>query len=230
MTRICVLSHSPQHSAQIRASMSAPSEPGSPTFPAPSRSCPHRAHMTTAMRSCYKRRSPKPADSADRAVAEDRTAKHVRKGNGTECPAIGALLGAVAEHRARVVGHSGDPLQHQPVGISGVPNEHDFPNSGPARELRNQDPVARAERGFHAPARHRDAPQHRYARAATAFWTRVAWGPPAFVQMSAILSIMSRRVLASPRSSEPLTFEHCLAAFQQRSVISGYFWTCSGLK
>src|SRR5205814_98342 len=35
MTRICVLSHSFQHSAQIRASISAPSEPGSPTFPAP---------------------------------------------------------------------------------------------------------------------------------------------------------------------------------------------------
>jgi hypothetical protein len=69
-----------------------------------------------------------------------------------------------------------------------------------------------------------------YALAAAAFATRVAWGPPALVQTSAILSIISRRVFASPRSSEPLTFEHCFAAFQQSSVISGYFWTCSGLK
>src|SRR5438445_7688186 len=208
MTRICVLSHSPQHSAQFRSSMSAPGEPGSPTFPAPSRSCPHRAQMTTAMRSFYKRRSPKPADPADRAVSEERPAKHVRKGHRTERPAVGALFRAIAQHPARAVGHGGDPLQHQAVGISRVPNEHDFPDFGPAHEVRNHDPVSRTERGFHAPARHCDAPQQRYARAATAFWTRVAWGPPALVQTSAILSIMSRRVLASPRSSEPFTFEH----------------------
>src|SRR3989454_12082260 len=137
MTRICVVSHSPQQSAQIRVSMSTPSEPGSPTFPAPSRSSPQRAQMTTAMRSCYKPCPPKPADPADRAVAEDRSAEHVRKGHRTERPAVSALFGAIAEHRAGAVGHRGDPLQHQTVGISGIPNEHDFPDFGPAHKVRN---------------------------------------------------------------------------------------------
>src|SRR6266576_433976 len=58
MTRICVLSHSVQHSPQMRASMSAPSEPGSPTFPALSRSCPQRAQTTIAIRYEHVRERP----------------------------------------------------------------------------------------------------------------------------------------------------------------------------
>src|SRR5437773_9815742 len=100
MTRICVLSHSFQHSAQIRASISAPSEPGSPTFPAPSRSWPHRAQTTTATRSSYKRPSPKPADSPDRGVPEKGAADHVPKRHRAERPAIGALFGAVPKNGA----------------------------------------------------------------------------------------------------------------------------------
>ena len=59
---------------------------------------------------------------------------------------------------------------------------------------------------------------------------RVAVGPPAFVHTSPILSMRSSSVFASLMSRDCLTFEHCFAAFQQRSVISGYFCTCSGLK
>src|SRR5205814_8701351 len=99
MTRICVLSHSFQHSAQIRASISAPSEPGSPTVPAPSRSWPHRAQTTVATRSVYKRASPKPADSPDRRVSEESASKDVAERHRPERAAVGALLRTVAKHR-----------------------------------------------------------------------------------------------------------------------------------
>src|SRR5687768_1695455 len=49
MTRICVASHSFQHSAQIFSSTSAPRVPGSPTLPAPSRVCAQRAQVTAAI-------------------------------------------------------------------------------------------------------------------------------------------------------------------------------------
>src|SRR6267143_2325205 len=152
MTRICVLSHSSQHSPQIRASMSAPSEPGSPTFPAPSRSCPQRAQMTTAMRSSYKRPSLKPAHTGKGTVAEEGTAENVREPHRAERPAVGALLRAVTEHRARSIRHSGDSLQHEALGLPRVADEHDLAHAGRTREAGNDDPVAGAKRGFHAPA------------------------------------------------------------------------------
>src|SRR2546423_15486139 len=111
MPRICVLSHSVQHSAQIRASMSAPSEPGSPTFPAPSRCCPHRAQMTMAMRSSYGRTSPKPADPGDRAVSKEGAAEDVRKRDRAERPTVGALVGTIAQYGAHPRAHPGDPLE-----------------------------------------------------------------------------------------------------------------------
>src|SRR5256885_9398740 len=126
MTRICVLSHSVQHSAQIRVSMSAPSEPGSPTFPAPSRSCPHRAHLTTAMRQSYKCASPKPAHARNRAVPEDRAAEDIRESHRAERPAVGAVLRAVTEHRAGPIRHGGDAFQHQALGFPRVADEHDL--------------------------------------------------------------------------------------------------------
>src|SRR2546421_6532375 len=157
MTRICVLSHSCQHSAQIRASMSAPSEPGSPTLPAPSRSWPHRAQTTIATRSSYKRVSPKPADPADRRVSEKRAGDHVLHRDRAERPAVGALFGAIAEDGATPVVDRGDPFQHQIFRVARVPYEHDLPHPWGTRELGHDDPVARRERGLHAPARHGDA-------------------------------------------------------------------------
>src|SRR6266581_5176172 len=157
MTRICVLSHSVQHSRQIRASISAPSEPGSPTLPAPSRSCPQRAQTTTATRSCYGRTSPKPADPADRPITEDRSAEHVRERYLAERPAIRAPVGAVTEHGARPVGHRSDALQHDVLPVARVADEDDLPDPGGARQGRHDDPVAGAERGFHASACHRYA-------------------------------------------------------------------------
>src|SRR2546430_13328223 len=107
MTGICVLSHSVQPSAHIRVSMSAPSEPGSPTFPAPSRSCPHRAHLTTATHQSYKRASPKPAHARNRAIPENRAAEDIPEPHRAERPAVGALLQAVTEHRAGPIRHGG---------------------------------------------------------------------------------------------------------------------------
>src|SRR5918992_3859748 len=156
MTRICVAVHSFQHSAQIRASMSAPSEPGSPTFPAPSRSCPHRAQTTTAMRQVYKRPSPKPADSSDRSVAEDRAPEDVQELYRTERPAVGALLRPVTEHGAGSVLDRRDPLEQQTLRIARVAKEDDLPDSRRSRRPPDDDPVAGAEGGLHAPARHRD--------------------------------------------------------------------------
>src|SRR5439155_18322462 len=127
MTRICVLSHSFQHSAQIRASISAPSEPGSPTFPAPSRSWPHRAQTTTATRSSYKRPSPKPADSPDRGVPEKGAADDVPKGHRAERPAVGALIRAVPKDGAGHVGHGRHPPQHSDPRVSGAADEHHPP-------------------------------------------------------------------------------------------------------
>src|SRR6266568_7854363 len=161
MTRICVLSHSFQHSAQIRASISAPSEPGSPTFPAPSRSCPHRAQTTTATPSSYKRPSPKPADSLDRRVSEKGAAEDVSKRNWAECPAVGALLGPVPKDGAGPVGHGRDPLQHEVLRGSGVTDENDLPHPRGARIAADDDPVPGPERGFHASTRHGDATKHR---------------------------------------------------------------------
>src|SRR5467141_740144 len=157
MTRICVPSHSFKHSAQIRASMSAPSEPGSPTFPAPSRSCPHRAQMTTAMRSSYKRPSPKPAHTRNRAVAKDGAAEDVGELHRAEHPAVGALLRAVTQHGAGPISHEGDSLQHQSRGLPRVADEHDLAHAWLAPKARDNDPVAGAERRLHASARHRDA-------------------------------------------------------------------------
>src|SRR5438876_9476419 len=134
MTRICVVSHSAQHSRQIRASISAPSEPGSPTFPAPSRSCPQRAQTTTATLSCYGRTSPKPADPADRPISEDRSAEHVRERYLAERPAIRALVGTVTEYGARPVGHGGDALQHDVPRVARVADKHDLPDPGRARQ------------------------------------------------------------------------------------------------
>src|SRR5207249_5059916 len=160
MTRIGVLPHSFQHAAQIRASISAPSEPGSPTFPAPSRSWPHRAQTTTATRSSYKRPSPKPADSPDRGVPEKGAADHVPKGHRAERPAVGALLGAVPKDGAGPVGDGRDPLQHEVLWVSGVTNENDLPHPRRPRVAGNNDPIAGPERGFHASARHGDATRH----------------------------------------------------------------------
>src|SRR5438309_6400280 len=161
MTRICVLIHSFQHSAQIRASISAPSEPGSPTFPAPSRCWPHRAQTTTATPSSYKRLSPKPADSPDRRVSEKRVAQDVRERDRAERSAVGAFLGAVAEDRAGPLGHGSDPLEHQILGVSRIPHEDDVPYSRGPRASGNDDPVAGPERRFHASAGHGDAMKHR---------------------------------------------------------------------
>src|SRR5437867_6418926 len=160
MTRICVLSHSFQHSAQMRASMSAPSEPGSPTFPAPSRSCPHRAQMTPAMPSSYKRPPSKPAHPRNGSVPENSAAEDVGELHRAESPAVRALLRAVAEDRAPPVRHSGDSLQHQAFGLPRVADEHDLADAGRAPQTRNDDPVTGAERGFHASACHRDAAEH----------------------------------------------------------------------
>src|SRR5438309_11205662 len=129
MTRICVLSHSFQHSAQIRASISAPSEPGSPTFPAPSRCWPHRAQTTTATPSSYKRLSPKPADSPDRRVSEKRVAQDVRERDRAERSAVGAFLEPVAEDRAGPLGHGSDPLAYEIPVASLLPAEDALPYS-----------------------------------------------------------------------------------------------------
>src|SRR5256712_7910492 len=114
-----VLSHSAKHSGQTGASIPAPGGPGSPTLPAPSRSCPQRAQTTTATRSCYGRTSPKPADPADRPITEDRSAEHVRERYLAERPAIRAPVGAVTEHGAGPVGHGGDALQHDVLPVAG---------------------------------------------------------------------------------------------------------------
>src|SRR5438105_14410173 len=146
MTRVCVLSHSCPHSARIRASISAPSEPGSPTFPAPSRSWPHRAQTTTATRSSYKRPSPKPADSPDRGVPEKGAADDVPKGHRAERPAVGALLRAVPKDGAGPVGHGRDPLQHEVLRVSGVANENAHPQPRNPRIAGNDETGARPVR------------------------------------------------------------------------------------
>src|SRR5713101_4476905 len=160
MTRICVLSHSFQHSEQIRASISAPSEPGSPTLPAPSRSTPHRAQTTIATRSSYKRLSPKPADSSDGRVSEESATQDVRERHRAERPAVGALVGAVAEDSAGSVGHGGDALQHEALGLPRVANEDDLPRPRRTRQPGDDDPVAGRERRLHASSPHGDAMKH----------------------------------------------------------------------
>src|SRR5207302_8201605 len=108
MTRICVPSHSCQQTAQIRASIAAPSEPGSPTFPAPSRSSPHRAQCTIttwSMLSAGAQRS----DAAERGEAHDRATDAVLPPARPEGPAVEALLGAVAEDDERTALDRGAP-------------------------------------------------------------------------------------------------------------------------
>ena len=163
-----------------------------------------------------------PTEPFDRGVSEDRSATYPRQGHRTELPAVRALLGLVPEKGAAVAVDRRDALEDEPNGEAWIDREHDVPHSVRSAERRNDQPVAITECRLHASARDGDALEERYARAA-AFATRVACGPPAFVHTSAILSIMSRSVLASPMSSEPFTLEHCFAAFQHSSVISGYF-------
>src|SRR2546428_14092271 len=142
MPGTAVPSHPSHHSAQIRASLSAPSEPGSPTFPAPSRSCPNRAQMTTAMRSSYKRPSPKPAHTRNRAVAKDGAAEDVGELHRAEHPAVGALLWAVTQHGAGPIRQGGDSLQHQARGLPRVADEHDLAHAWLAPKARDNYPVA----------------------------------------------------------------------------------------
>src|SRR5919201_5746051 len=160
MTRICVLSHSFQHSAQIRASMSAPSEPGIPTFPAPSRCSPHRAQMTTAMRSMLLTASPDPADPTDRPVTEERPADDVPERDRAERSAVRALVRTIAEHRAGTVRDARHALQDEALGVPRVADEDDLADTGTPCEGRDDDPVALAKRRLHASPRHGHATEH----------------------------------------------------------------------
>ncbi len=112
----------------------------------------------------------------------------------------------------------GDALHEEPGRLTRIGGDDELSDPRRAPEPVDEQPIALAQRGLHAPAGDRDPEE------TTRCYFLVAQ------KMSAISFTAACSSAAAAASTVCLFFEQSLAAFQNVSWSFGYFSRCSGLK
>src|SRR5712692_11303287 len=210
MTRICCASHSDQHCAHTRCSISSPIVPGS-TRPAPSRVSPQRTHVTSAMS------APHSTGACERPVTERRAPDDIGERHVAEVPAVGRVIATITHNGDLIVAHGGHALQEQMRRVAWIANDDDIADAGLPARREHEEPIPLPQRRLHAVAGDGHTPRT---------------SPHFFVAQN--MSLISFTAVCSSAAAAASTFclffEQSFAAFQNVSCNFGYFSRCSGLK
>lgn len=136
----------------------------------------------------------------------------------TEAARIRGRVAPVAGHGELPVLDSGDALHQEPGRLARINGDDELSDPRRAREPADEQPIALAQRGLHAPAGDRDPEE------STRRYFLVAQ------KMSAISLTAACSSAAAAATTVCLFFEQSFAAFQNVSCSFGYFSRCSGLK